>query len=780
MKFNFLLILCVLFVNPILGQDVVINEFMSSNSKTLQDWEGDFPDWIEFYNSGEEEINLEGYTLSDQVDQPYLWAMPSVILPPGSFLVVFASKKDTVVEGEIHANFKIKQDGEYLVLSNPEGEQIQTIEPVVIPQDISFSCIPDGNNEYMMKTNPTPGASNKEMYVINSSHSSGYYEDKINLELSSPNSNIEIRYTLDGSIPNATSKIYESVIVFDSDNYTLGNISQIPTNPQEGPWPLPTFIWKEPESVEKAHVLRYGVFRNGELKSEIYTQSFFMFDDLSDRYTFPVFSLVTDSLNLFQYDTGIYIPGVKFDEIGWQWYPYGNYRERGREWERNAHISFFEENGDPIFETNSGIRIRGAGSACNPQKSLGVYFRNEYGLNKIEHKLYEDSQKDKFKRIILRSSGNDMLKTHFRDAVLMELLKPLDLELQNYRPAILFINGEYWGIHGIREKFDEYYFKYHFGIPEDEISILGIALKPEEGEVLNYSEIHNYVVTHDMNTEESYSFIEERVDIPNMIDFLIAEIYYANFDWPCNNYKKWRTTEEGSKWRFFIHDLDLSFGFDSNSQWDKESLTHAFLDGDNWPNCGASNQLFRGMIKNERFVNEFVERFAWHLKNTFRTSRIIEKIDEFQELFEPEIEEHIERWRYPGSYDKWLEKIEVMKEFARKRPCFMQEHIKDYFELENFNFDCDSLNNIREYYTKDDFQIFPNPFTGNELSVRTDGANVDHFEYSLYTADGKILRNGQLNGSSTIIPVNNLVRGVYVLEITNPKYSFRYKVIKVE
>jgi hypothetical protein len=190
---------------------------------------------------------------------------------------------------------------------------------------------------------------------------------------------------------------------------------------------------------------------------KIIHKHFFIGDELYERYNFPVFSLVTDSLNLFQYDTGIYIPGVKFEEIGWQWYPYGNYRERGRDWERISHISFFEENRNLIFETNSGIRVRGSGSACNPQKSLGIYFRNEYGVNKIDYQIFEDSNVQFFKRLILRSSGNDMLKTHFRDAVLTELLKPLDLELQNFRPAILFINGEYWGIHGIREKLDEYY-----------------------------------------------------------------------------------------------------------------------------------------------------------------------------------------------------------------------------------------------------------------------------------------------------------------------------------
>lgn len=754
---------------------------MSSNSEVLQDWEGDFPDWIELYNAGSEEINLEGFTLSDDLNEPYLWNFPSVTLAPDSFLIVFASKKDTIVSNEIHSNFKINQQGEDLILSSPDGILLHHIQAVFVPENYTYSCIPDGNKNYMNESYPSPLSPNMEIFSVSSSHVSGFYENGINLELSSSNPNTEIRYTLNGSIPHMSSKKYENAIHLANDNHTAAEISQIPTTPLEGPWPLPTFIWKEPGDVQKAHIIRYALFYEGELKSKIYTQSFFVGRDLSDKYSFPVFSLVTDSLNLFQYDTGIYIPGIKFEEIGWQWFPYGNYRERGRDWERLSHICFFEENGSLTFESSSGIRIRGSGSTCNPQKSLGIYFRSEYGLKKIRHKIFKDSEVDEFKRLILRSSGNDMLQTHFRDAVLTELLKPLDLELQNFRPAILFINGEYWGIHGIREKFDEFYFKYHFGIPEEELSILGIAMEAEEGEDINYREIHNYVSTHDMSTAESYQYIDERVDIANMIDFLVTEIYYANYDWPCNNYKKWRTTDENSKWRFLIHDLDLSFGFHGDSQWNKESLTHAFFNGEDWPNCGASNQLFRGMLENERFVDEFIQRFEWHMNHTFKSSRIVNKIEEFRTLFEPEILEHIERWGHPYNYEEWLNEIDVMIDFAKKRPCFMKEHIMDYFQLEDFDFDCDSLNNYDLHaYTSKDFQIYPNPVKYQEIRIHSEIPGSHSFSYDLYTSDGKLLNKGRLQAWSTKISLDNLVSGMYILKIYNPDYRFRYKIVKMD
>ena len=88
---------------------------------------------------------------------------------------------------------------------------------------------------------------------------------------------------------------------------------------------------------------------------------------------------------------------------------------------------------------------------------------------------------------------------------------------------------------------------------------------------------------------------ENEIDIENFIDFIISEIYYANSDWPCNNYKMWKTNDENSKWRFLIYDLDLSFGYNANSIYNTASIEHATYVSDGWPHCECSNILFRQM-----------------------------------------------------------------------------------------------------------------------------------------------------------------------------------------
>ena len=761
----------------VVGQEPIINELMSSNSSSIQDYEGYYSDWIEIYNPSNEIINLEGYYLSDEIANPQKWVFPEVQLAPFEYLVVFASGKDLVVGDEIHTNFKIKQSGELLLFSNPGAEVLHEITPIEIPTDYTLACIPDGDVQNMLISIASPNYSNIEWFDVVSSHISGHYQNEIELVLSTENQNVEIYYTLNGELPSQNSNLFSSPIILNKENHFPSQFSYIPTTPLEGPWPLPAFIWNEPEDVKRVHVLRYAVFQNGSLVGKVKSNTYFVEEDSEEDYSFPVLSLITDSLNLFQYDTGIYIPGKLFDEFGFQWYPYGNYRERGEEWERNVHVAFFETDHHLAFESDAGMRIRGAGSTANPQKSFAVYFKNKYGKKKIEHQVFPESDLEDYKRLIFRSSGNDFLNTHFRDALLQDLLSSLDLELQRYRPTIVFMNGEYWGIHNVREKYDEYYFKYHFDIHEDSVNVLNSVDGLEEGHESNYPEINEFLASSDMSLESSYQYIDERVDIPNLIDFLIAEIYYANYDWPCNNYRKWRTNEPGSKWRFLINDLDLSFGFSSDSPWDKESLDHAFENGDSWPNCGVSNHLFRKMMGNQRFEDEFLERFIYHMENTFNSNTVIDKIDEFKELFEPEMEEHISRWSYPSSITEWYSEIEVMKDFAKRRPCFMKNHIMEYFELDEFDFNCDSLNDIDHNYITADFKIYPNPNNGEYVYLEYFKKDGSQFNVDIFSSQGTLVFSQNIENRKTPIHVSGLSNGIYLMRVRNSKYQFQYKLV---
>lgn len=773
-----LFLIIVLFIQEtVLGQDVVINEFVSSNDTIIQDIDGDFSDWIELYNLRNYDISLVNYGLSDNKNSVDKWVFPEVVIPANGYLLIFASGKDKFQDSELHANFKISQSGETLILSDDEGEIISEIEAIYVPTDNSYACFTDGSEIMIITNTATPNASNNVSEGIYCSHPSGFYSNSFELELVKANNIQQIYYTLTGETPTVNSTLYTTPITIENNSQTPYNISSIPTTPLSGPDQLYDFIWKEPVQVNKCNIIRFGAFENGVLHGDVYSKSYFVDSEIVERYEFPVVSLVTDSLNLFDYDTGIYIPGKRFDENGFNWWPEGNYHNKGDLWERDIHITYFENTGEIVFETDAGMRMRGNSSAANPQKSFNVYFRKEYGMGNIEYPIFNNSQAEKFKRLIFRNSGRDFLYTHFKDAMLQRVMSTMNLEIQDFQPAVVFFNGEYWGYHNIREKYDKYYFKYKYGIAEDDINILGICGSTEEGDNTDYLGVLSFISQNDLSIDENYSFVSNRVDIDNFIDFQIAEIYFANYDWPCNNYKIWKDNNPKSKWRFLIYDLDFSFGSDYRCSYSAESMEHATSTENSWPYCECSNVLFRKLLTNDDFKDQFLTRFADCLRNTFNTNRVIGIIDEFELLFANEVEEHIERWNYPSTVGDWKSELDILREYATKRPCYMTNNIVAFFNLPVYELDCSNIGISMENNV--DLLLFPNPNDGHFSLYNNSMTDIENGRATLVNSIGNVvftLKNISIaKNQKFYFHFNYLTEGVYILlleynnKLTNQK-----------
>jgi hypothetical protein len=142
------------------GAGVCINEFAADNDGLLADSDGDYEDWLELYNGGSRTIDLEGYYLSDDESDPLKWRFPQVELAPGEYLLVWASGKDRV-QGELHTNFSIKQEGEPLIFSNPKGNVVDRSDPVASRAGKSIGRIPDGGDEWHYLSTPSPGKGNQ-------------------------------------------------------------------------------------------------------------------------------------------------------------------------------------------------------------------------------------------------------------------------------------------------------------------------------------------------------------------------------------------------------------------------------------------------------------------------------------------------------------------------------------------------------------------------------------------------------------------------------------------
>lgn len=519
---------------------------------------------------------------------------------------------------------------------------------------------------------------------VTASHESGFYDDAFELKLRPQFDSLEIRYTLDGTLPDEASTLYTGTITIDDNAPPHSPISEIPTTPMEGRWQLQQFIWKAPENVPYARVVRYRSYNEfGEAVGKTYTKTFFV--GTENASTFPVLSMITDQRQLFDEEDGVFVPGVRYKPELWteDWWPPGNYRLSGREWEKHVHLQYFDADGAEVFSTGAGMRLNGQAIAAFPQKSLRFAFRKSYGNSEINFPYFEDNEVKTFRKILLRNSGNDCFSTLFRDAMLQDLIRSMQVETQRYSPSLLYINGEYWGVYNFRDRFDRHYFEDHYGLLEEEYDMI----EGYEGTAVNgdndvYKKLWKIIQEEDLSDTAVYARVGEYLDIPNFIDYNLIQTYFANFDWPANNVKAWRPRKEGGKFRFLIFDLDFCLGYnimgvETDATFDMMAHSTA-EDSEDWNNLPVSTIFFRKMMENEDFKTRFVCRYLELSTSTFDPNHINSRIDEFEARYAPEVQKHIERWQYPESVEAWKEQVDIMRQFANDRPEHFRAHLEAY------------------------------------------------------------------------------------------------------
>ncbi|WP_207681629.1 CotH kinase family protein [Desulfonema magnum] len=598
--------------------------------------DGDYMDWIEIFNSGSQPVLLENLYLSDDPDDPKKWQFPSdLIIQPRGFEVFWADGMDA---GR-HTNFKLKQKGENVGIFDPEGGRIDSVDYGKQTSGVSFGRHPDEGSVWLFFGEPTPGNENNtkgypEYDATDTppcpqfSLQGGFYTGRQLISLSSQLPDAEIRYTLDGSEPARSSSLYTKPIIINSTT-----------------------------------VVSARVFDAGCFSGPVMTQTYF----IQESHTLPVISIATDPAHLWDDETGIYTEGTNYDSFE----GIANYLE---DWERPIRLEFYETDGTPGFNMNAGMKIHGGSGRDYLQKSVSVHARERFGADEIAYKIFPDEDISTFKSFILRNDGCcDDLRTLFRDAILHRIVKGrMDIDLQAYRPSVVFLNGEYWGILNFREKLNEHYLASHHGVDPDDVDLLEENSSVVEGDAKHYENLLNFIETADMTSGESYEYIRTQMEVNEYINYQIAEIFSANSDWPDNNIKYWRPKTPEGKWRWLLYDTDYAF-----TDYKYDGIEKAY----------GTQMLFRKLLENPEFKNEFIQRFASYLNTTFRPERVIFVIDSLRKGIETEMPNHIRKWggKYGShsisSISEWEDNIEKRKEFATQRLSYVREHIKDHFGL---------------------------------------------------------------------------------------------------
>ncbi|MDD3876256.1 MAG: CotH kinase family protein [Bacteroidales bacterium] len=508
------------------------------------------------------------------------------------------------------------------------------------------------------------------------SHHGGFFISQFQLSITSNNLNDTIYYTLDGSEPTRNSNIFTQPLTIKSRVGDTNVLSVIPSNfVQTGNW---TFVPPTSE-VFKCTVVKARCFSGISAPSVIVTHTYFVDTAIYNMYDMPVISLSTNPENLFSDSIGIYVPGINYvsgnDNTG-------NYFQTGSLWERPAIFEFFDLNGIKQLSETVNVRIHGGDTRLIPQKALRLYADTFFTFP-----FFTDKNISSFKTIMLRNSGNDNTSTMFRDAFMSDLVSEMGsgLEYQASLPSVMFINGEFWGIHNLRERIDKYFISSNGNVSSDNIDYLEKHGIVNEGDNLHYFMWYYFLESADMTINSNYDYMSSMIDINNFTDYNIAQIYFANIDWPSNNRDFWRPKVTGGKWRWIVFDTDFGFGLEPYNHYDNNTLDFATTpNGPTTPPSWDTNQPYatmqlRKMLQNPKFRNDFVNRFADMLNTNFNAAYVVEKINQFQQQYSTAMPQHIARWSKPNDMSQWNNNIEHLREFAQYRPSFIRKYIMDYF-----------------------------------------------------------------------------------------------------
>ncbi|TVR36589.1 MAG: hypothetical protein EA390_00565, partial [Balneolaceae bacterium] len=750
------------------AQNLHLNEIMSSNVTFIADEDGDFEDWIEIYNSGTEPLNLEGYGLSDDYDRPFRWVFPDTTIQPGEFMLIWASGKDRSVPGnELHTNYGISSDGEEVLLTDADGIRLDELPPTIIPGNSSIGRQPDGTGEWLFFTEPTPGSTNntegysEKLEPVTFSHEAGFYTDEFNLELSHPDTDAVIYYTFEGHQPSNSSAVYQNPILIDARSTDPNYFSEIPTNID--------YNWVPPgENVNKIVVIRAQAYREGYMSSSVVTKTYIVDPEGHNRYKLPVISLATDRDNFFDDESGIYVPGnnaVVDPET--PWFQQGNFSMRGIEWERPIHLELFGDNGSKELSQDAGVRIHGGVSRSLPLKSLRLYARGSYGESRFNHSVFPELPYREYNRLLLRNSGQDFGNTMFMDAAAQSLIRHLNVDTQAYRPVIVFLNGEYWGIQNFRERYDQHYLERVYGADPDNVDILTGRNIIKEGDDLHYNNMITFIEEHDLSDPVYFSELVTKMDIDNFLDYYSAQIYYGNNDWPQNNIDFWRSRAEfnpdapaglDGRWRWLLYDVDRSLGFWTDASYDMiEWVTR-----EDW-----STTLLENLIENDSFFQGFINRISDHLNTAFTPDRVSAVIDSLKSTLEPVIDEHIARWQNHGSRSTWENNVREMFTYAEERPAYLRQHMMDHFDIgEETELFIDVSSDSEGFVRINSTDIVastpgvdhaPYPWSGiyfSEVPVTLTAESHDGYQFSHWTTNAQEIRESLVlyDISITILP----------------------------
>ena len=424
--------------------------------------------------------------------------------------------------------------------------------------------------------------------------------------------------------------------------------------------------------ISKTTVFRCASFVAGAHPGDELTRTYIF----EDAPTAPAIFLTADPNSLFNPDSGIYMEG-NFAQEKEPHYGANYWLDK----EIPVTVELLEKGTNkPAFAKHAGLKIFGNYSRQKDKKSVAITFREKYGDSRLKYTLFpEFPELKKFKVFILRNNGGNFENDYIRDRLASSVSEGLGVDYQRGRFAIVYYNGEYFGIHDIRERSTEYYFETHYGMDPNDIDLIKADNTVTAGSSVDYVALMDWLETHHLDSEENYNYVASQIDVDNYINYMHTELYANNRDWPGNNIKKWRSTNPKTKWKWFLYDLDFGMGNDYSDYTNNIFEFAATEDGEGWPNGPEHTLLLRRMLENEGFKTAFVNRMATLLHMNFESSRVLARIEKMMAEIEAEIPRDQKRWGQSKS--RMERQLNTIKNFAKERPNVVYNELREYFKL---------------------------------------------------------------------------------------------------
>lgn len=721
-----------------------ITEYMTKNVNTLKSYDGKFYSLIEIYNADNKDINLERFYLSDKESNFAKYSLPNVELKKGEYIVIYASGLNTYEKNEIHTNFKLSDEDGIIILSSPNKSLVDKVSIMKLDSGLSYGLYED---KWHLYSKTSFGKENKDDYLsgeisnsIQINEVSIYPKEGIELHNTSSDEVSLSGYTLSDksgktykftsqkikgngylvlysnslgfSINNNSEELFlmKDNVLVDSfsvhklvgnistglsdgkkvyyKNITLGSgnsstkYSGFSENPSfsidggyleknkqvtlstsdgstiyyttNGSFPSnKSTKYTGPITISKNTVIKAISYKDGFIESDIVSRTFIT----NRKHDVMFVSISTPSDNLFG-GSGLL----------------SNYTSNAK---KKVSVEFYESDGSFGTSFLADMKLSGMDSRKEPQKSMSLYMRKRYGLNKVTYPFFQDMEYNTYSSLLLRNSGEDPKNVRIMDGALTRILKgQMDIDMQEYRPVVVYLNGSYYGLFSLREKLNADYVESKFGLDKNKLNFIKYSAALH-GSNKGYNSLVSYIKSHNTTNSDVYNYLKTQIDMQELINYWIVESFYGNTD--LGNIRYWQ--EKSGKWRWMLYDLDWSLW---NTSLDMGYPTKSgrvpaatYL--------SSSIAIVRNLYKNKEFKDLYLKSLAKYTKETFKPDRMNKIVDELASEIASEMPYHIKRWqgKYPGlsSVNSWKNNVSSFKKSLTNRYNKVKNNLRSYFNL---------------------------------------------------------------------------------------------------